>query len=105
MADIDPVDGSRDGWSYSTYKRIGAAEIAHRTPRTMPGVGTLTEATLYGVYGVRGDRVFVQHEGARLTDGSILGLSLLASSMDSTPYIWGPRKWFTKVKIFEVAQP
>ena len=99
MHDIMPVDGSRNGWNYSTYKRIGTAEIVYTHPRRTV-IGTEV-ATLYGVYGVRGDEIFVQFEGARMSDDSRIGRSLIASSMDSDPYIWSPREWFNVVKIFE----
>ena len=101
MTDILPVDGSRNGWNYSTYKRIGAAEIAHTHFRYRADLGTSEAATLYGVYGVRGDEIFVQYEGVRMTDGSTIGRSLIASSMDSDPYIWCPRKGFANVRIFD----
>jgi hypothetical protein len=113
MTDIEPVDGSRSGWSYSTYKRIGACEIVHATPRvrlTMaqgkrrPAEEIRIIATLYGVYGVRGDEILVQFEGERTDDGCTVGRSVLASSMDSDPYLWQLAAHFTDVRIFETPE-
>ena len=101
MTDILPVEGSRNGWSYSSYKRIGAAEIAHTTPRYRADLGADESATLYGVYGVRGTEIFVQYEGVRMSDGSQLGRPLIVSNMDSDPYLWTPKRWFSEIKIFE----
>lgn len=98
LADVAPVEGSRNGWSYKSYKRIGAAEI----PTSHPGPDGRKDR-LYGVYGVRnnGQEVLAQYEGHRHLDGSISGVSLLSSSMDLEAYLWHPADRFAKVTIFE----
>jgi hypothetical protein len=99
--EIMPTPGSRNGWSFSIWERIGRAEVTAPVPDTRHGDVT---HRLYGVYGVRhaehGAEVFTQFEGYRLADGSTLGRSLLASSMDSDPYVWGPASWFSEIRVF-----
>jgi hypothetical protein len=98
-----PEPGSRGGWDFSVWKRIGRAEA----PATCGPDEFLVSAVVYGVYGVRTDgpetELFTQFEGYRLEDGSILGRSLLASSIDSDPYVWSPAARFSAIKIFQEA--
>jgi hypothetical protein len=82
LTDTEPVEGSRDGWSYSTYRRIGLA-VADKPDGS---------ALHYGVYGVRsgGCEVLLQAEGGVQADGVLYGTAVVASSTDSGAYFWYP---------------
>ena len=89
---IEPVSPPYEpGWAVcpKKFKAIGTC----RTPRKAGGF------TLYHVYGVRGDEIFVQHEGHIDAEGCIWGVSLLASDLDSELYSWRPRSGFERVRI------
>lgn len=97
LAAIEPQPGSRDGWHFKHYLRIGRAKIPDRRRGGH---------RLYGVYGIRetaaGWEVLAQDSGREESDGTIWGLSLLSSSMDSEPYLWNPSSWFAEISIFPI---
>ncbi len=98
LREIAPAEGSKDGWHYKCHLRIGQAKIARRERGGFE---------LYGLYGARwaagdGWELFTQHEGHQDADGGVYGKTLLASSMDSDPYIWCPAEWFTEMTWFGV---
>lgn len=80
--EIKPQPGSRNGWSYSSFKRVGRYQV-HDDRRTL----------LYGVYGAKrlADGVswlfYLQYEGEH-QDGVTTGLSLQSSSADLEVYFW-----------------
>lgn len=89
---IKPVEPPREpGWgqSYKSYKAIGTCRAPRKNGTT----------ALYHVYGVRGDKLFVQYEGFIDAEDCIWGVSLLASSMDSENYFWCARSAFERVRI------
>lgn len=112
VADIEPTDGCRNNWYYKTFKRVGCAEgtvsreITTYNIETGPRGGrkrvehrVKVVAELFGVYGVRGDEIFVQYEGFRDADGAIYGVSLMSSSVDMETYFWTSADRFADVRI------
>jgi hypothetical protein len=92
---IEPTEGSRDGWAYKTFKAIGTCQSARKDGTT----------ALYHAYGVRDEELFVQYQGFIDAEGCIWGVSLLASSMDSEAYFWCPRASFERVCIDGETEP
>lgn len=92
---IAPAEGSRDGWRYSSYLRVGSV----RLPDTKRG-----GAVLYGLYGVRetvtGWELLLQREGTEDSGGGRRGLSLVSTSCDLEPYIWHPATPRMGVRVF-----
>jgi len=96
--DIKPVAGSRSGWAFKKFLRVGLAEAQRST--VLAAHLPPTVADRYGVYGRRGVEVFVQHEGYRLADGSILGKSVVMSSTDGDVYFWTKAEHLTSINYF-----
>jgi hypothetical protein len=96
LREIAPTDGSRNGWHYKSYLRIGRAKLPNR--RT----GGFEH---YGLYGARRTtagawELFTQWEGTEDARGDVLGKTLLQSSMDAGAYLWSPADSFADIRFF-----
>jgi hypothetical protein len=89
-SDVEPRANIRPSWANaSQFVCVGAAEIDRPDGDTYQ----------YGVYGVRGDELFVQYEQVYHSDGVIVGKSLAASSSDIHSYYWSPRSNYSRVDL------
>lgn len=91
-ADIEPRRASLGWHNTHAYACVGGAEMDRPD-------GTIRR---YGVYGTRGDELFVQYEDTWLVGGILQGKPLVRSDCDTDPYLWAPRSQFDHVGVGEV---
>lgn len=91
--DIPPRSSERLGWeNCHRFRGIGVAEIDHSNGDTVR----------YGVYGTRGDEIFVQFGQTYRHGGVIEGKSGLRADADTDVYYWTVRSNFSYVEIWPV---
>lgn len=93
---ILPLPGSKNGWRYKKFLRIGQAKARDEKREGFD---------LYGVYGTRQTAdewdLFIQYEGRSAANGSTVGMSLASASADWEVYFWASITPFAEINIFD----
>jgi len=89
--DIPPQgrERGRGGWRSKRFRRFGMARIA-----TADG-----GFERYGIYGIRGEKIFTQYEGWE-RDGCLGGISGEHADADLEQYLWWAAGRFTDTRVF-----
>lgn len=87
--DIAPQADDRES-TCNRFLRFGSARAARST-------GGFDH---YGIFGIRGDQVFVQYEGGE-RDGKHYGVAVVTADADSNVYFWSPVSSFADIRVFD----